>query len=245
MLGLAFAHILKNRSDGWNIPGQHMLTGVLRPVTGCFMTLHQVLHWLASYVAHLMSENILKSSWVELILVLKVALWEDNNQSGKKEMKIITRKRIRAHWRHWCTNVRIKLLQTEKRWCKEKATKYLRYYYYLKRVRETYYPRQEVKLTQSRRDGGGDGEVGESCIMGELQATIELALHIHKFYNVDLFQRGWVFHNYVILEYSYCYKNPYYTRRDWRGFNQNRCVPPHKCGGPEASIGKWVSILEW
>ncbi|KAK8406692.1 hypothetical protein O3P69_007339 [Scylla paramamosain] len=27
--------------------------------------------------------------------------------------------------------------------------------------------------------------------MGELQATIELALHIHKFYNVDLFQRGY------------------------------------------------------
>lgn len=28
--------------------------------------------------------------------------------------------------------------------------------------------------------------------MGELQATIELAVHLHKFYNVDLFQRGWV-----------------------------------------------------
>ncbi|XP_063586117.1 protein FAM135A-like isoform X1 [Penaeus indicus] len=27
--------------------------------------------------------------------------------------------------------------------------------------------------------------------MGELQATIELALHMHKFYNVDLFQRGY------------------------------------------------------
>ncbi|KAK3863331.1 hypothetical protein Pcinc_030901 [Petrolisthes cinctipes] len=27
--------------------------------------------------------------------------------------------------------------------------------------------------------------------MGELQATVELALHIHKFYNVDLFQRGY------------------------------------------------------
>lgn len=26
--------------------------------------------------------------------------------------------------------------------------------------------------------------------MGELQATIELYLHLHKFYNVDLFQRG-------------------------------------------------------
>ncbi|KAB7496060.1 hypothetical protein Anas_05020 [Armadillidium nasatum] len=27
--------------------------------------------------------------------------------------------------------------------------------------------------------------------MGELQATVEIAIHLHKFYNVDLFQRGY------------------------------------------------------
>lgn len=32
--------------------------------------------------------------------------------------------------------------------------------------------------------------------MADLQATIEFAVEFYKFYNVDLFQRGWVFsHN--------------------------------------------------
>lgn len=28
--------------------------------------------------------------------------------------------------------------------------------------------------------------------MADLQATIEFAVELYKFYNVDLFQRGWV-----------------------------------------------------
>lgn len=66
--------ILKGWSDGWSIPGQHMLTGVLWPVTGCLVTLHQVLHWPAGHViTYLINDHTQKPSWVGQILVLKIA----------------------------------------------------------------------------------------------------------------------------------------------------------------------------
>ena len=36
--------------------------------------------------------------------------------------------------------------------------------------------------------------------MSELQATIEFSVELHKFYNVDLFQRGF----YQVLSLNYC-----------------------------------------
>lgn len=48
--------------------------------------------------------------------------------------------------------------------------------------------------------------------MADLQATIEFAVEFYKFYNVDLFQRGWVFLK-IINEfqkwYGGCYEIKY------------------------------------
>ena len=40
--------------------------------------------------------------------------------------------------------------------------------------------------------------------MSELQATIEFSVELHKFYNVDLFQRG--FYQVLSLNLLYCHR---------------------------------------